>query len=80
MLEDKQRKAIHVTTRGGSYSEGSGSEFEMGDRDIRTILGFIGIHDVHTLKLELANVLQGEKLEKAREKSHQEARNLAKQF
>jgi len=80
LLADKPRKAVHVVTRGGAYGEGPAAQYEMGDRYVRTILGFMGIYDIHTLKLEMTNVLQGEQLENARSKAHEEARSLAKQF
>lgn len=74
------KKALHVVTRGGAYGEGPAADFEMGDRYIRTILGFMGVTDVQTLKLELTNVLQGEALEEARNTSNKEARKIAKEF
>jgi FMN-dependent NADH-azoreductase len=78
LLENK--KAIHIVSRGGAYNEPPGSEYEMGDRYLRTILGFMGVKDVQTLALDLTNVLQGEQLEEAREKSNEEARKIAKEF
>lgn len=80
LLKDKQRKAIHIVTRGGSYSEGPASAYEMGDKYIRTILGFMGIYDISTLNFELTNVLMGENLENAREDAHSRAKELAKTF
>lgn len=80
LLNDKPRKALHVVTRGGEYSSGQSVEHELGDKYIRTILGFMGIENVQTLKLELTNVLEGEALEKARSGSYEEARKMAKEF
>lgn len=45
------KKATHVTTRGGFYAEGPGAAYEMGDRYLKTILGFIGIQ-TETIVLE----------------------------
>lgn len=80
LLKDKQRKALHIVTRGGMYSEGPAKEFESGDKYIRTILGFLGVYDVDTLSLEMTNVLQGDALEKARDEANEKAVELAKKF
>lgn len=80
LLSDKPRKAVHVSSRGGMYSEGPAKEFDLGDKYVRTILGFFGITQVESLFLENANVLQGDDLQKAIEQSHQNARNLAAKF
>lgn len=47
----KGKKATHVTTRGGFYSEGAGASYEMGDRYLKTIFGFLGI-ETDTIVLE----------------------------
>ncbi|AGB42454.1 acyl carrier protein phosphodiesterase [Halobacteroides halobius DSM 5150] len=78
LLSDK--KAVHITARGGSYSEGPAVDFEMGDRYLRTILGFMGITDVATVTVENTNVLEGEELEHAVNSSVAEAKELAKEF
>ncbi len=80
LLADRPRKAIHIVTRGGMYSEGPAKEYELGDKYLRTILGFLGVYDVETLALENVNVLQGEDLRKAIETAHNEARELGKKF
>lgn len=80
LLADKGKKAVHIVSRGGAYSEGPGASYEMGDRYIKTILGFFGIYDVKTLALELTNVLQGEEFEKAANRSYEEARRMAREF
>lgn len=78
LLENK--KAVHIVSRGGAYDQEPASEFEMGDRYVRTILGFMGVKDIQTLAFDLTNVLQGEKLEEAREKINEHARKIAKEF
>jgi FMN-dependent NADH-azoreductase len=78
LLENK--KAVHIVSRGGAYDQEPASEFEMGDRYVRTILGFMGVQDIQTLAFDLTNVLQGEKLEEAREKINEHARKIAKEF
>ncbi|KLU67307.1 FMN-dependent NADH-azoreductase 2 [Desulfosporosinus acididurans] len=80
LLADKPRKAVHISSRGGVYSEGAAKEFDLSDKYVRTILGFFGINQVESLFLENANVLQGDDLRKAIDQSHQAARNLAANF
>ena len=46
LLENK--KAVYFVTRGGNYSTPPFSEFELGERYLRTILGFMGITDFTT--------------------------------
>lgn len=50
LLENK--KAIHIAARGGFYSEGPAADFEMGDRYIKTILAFFGVHDYTTIAID----------------------------
>ncbi|MTI46893.1 MAG: FMN-dependent NADH-azoreductase [Firmicutes bacterium] len=50
LLEGK--KAIHIVTRGGEYSTPPLSEFEMGDKYVRTIFGLFGVYDVDTFAIE----------------------------
>ncbi|TGE33584.1 NAD(P)H-dependent oxidoreductase [Desulfosporosinus sp. Sb-LF] len=80
LLSDKPRKAIHISSRGGMYSQGPAKEFDLSDKYIRTILGFFGINEVESLFLELTNVLQGDALKQAIDNSHEAARSLAAQF
>lgn len=46
------KKIIHFVTRGGSYSEEPLSKYELGDRYLRTLFGFLGISDFTTYALE----------------------------
>lgn len=50
LLEGK--KAMHIVTRGGNYSAPPMSEYEMGDKYVRTILGLFGVYDVSTIAVE----------------------------
>lgn len=50
LLENK--KAIHIVTRGGEYSEPPMSEYEMGDKYLRVLLGFYGVNDISTFAVE----------------------------
>ncbi|WP_368254869.1 FMN-dependent NADH-azoreductase [Clostridium paraputrificum] len=67
LLNDK--KAVHIVSRGGEYGD---APYEMGDRYLRTILGFFGIHDIETIAIENLDVagvdVQG-KIEEGIEKS-----------
>ncbi len=65
------KKAVHIVSRGGGYKD---APYEMGDRYIRTILGFFGIKDIETIAVENLDVigmdvdaLIGEGIDKAKE-------------
>lgn len=51
------KKAINITARGGKYSEGFLGFLEMGDKYLRTILGFLGIHDFNTIAAENLDIV-----------------------
>ncbi|OCL28010.1 FMN-dependent NADH-azoreductase [Orenia metallireducens] len=76
----KDKKVTYLVARGGKYSEGPAQDFEMGERYLRTILGFMGITDFSTVATELTNVLQGKELEKSVAASIEEAKKVAKEF
>lgn len=46
------KKAVFIVTRGGEYLKGPGTNFEMGERYLRTIFGFLGITDFTTIAAE----------------------------
>jgi len=48
----KGKKAYLVIASGGIYSEGPATAFDHADPYLRTILGFIGITDVETIRIE----------------------------
>lgn len=73
------RKAIHIVSRGGEYSQGPGVSFEMGDRYLRTILGFLGITDFTTISAEKLDVI-GEDVEGIVQNAIRTAENKAKDF
>ena len=50
----KDKKAVHIVSRGGEYVN---APYEMGDKYIRTILGFYGITDVETIAIENVDVM-----------------------
>lgn len=51
----KNKKAVHIQARGGIYSSGPAADFEMGDRYINTVLGFIGVTDKQSIIIEGVN-------------------------
>ena len=70
------KKAVHIVARGGEYAN---APYEMGDRYIKTILGFFGVADVETIAVENVDVIGvnvPEKVDAAKEN----ASALAKQF
>ncbi|SHI66512.1 FMN-dependent NADH-azoreductase [Parasporobacterium paucivorans] len=68
------KKAVNISGRGGDYSAGPAATFEMGDRYLRTILGFLGIIDFTTIAADGLDVIGndvdaivGAAIEKAKE-------------
>jgi FMN-dependent NADH-azoreductase len=51
------KKAVHIVTRGGMYSEGPASAYEMGDKYLRGLFGFLGISDFTTIAAEMLDVV-----------------------
>jgi FMN-dependent NADH-azoreductase len=73
------KKAVNITTRGGVYSEGPGAGYEMGDRYLRTILGFLGIVDFTTIFAEALDII-GNNTEKLVQDAVNMAVDKAKSF
>lgn len=71
------KKAIHIVTRGGNYSQNP--DFEMGDRYVRTLFAFLGICNFNTLVAEELDVL-GNNPDEIVGKAIEEAQLLAKEF
>lgn len=80
LLANQNKKAVYVVARGGEYTEGPAQEYELGDRYLRTIMGFMGITDFTTVATELTNVLQGEDLKNSINASIEKAKEDAKNF
>ncbi len=74
LLEDK--KAVHIVSRGGEYGD---APYEMGDRYLRTILGFFGIQDMKTIAVESLDVI-GADVEGKVEEGIKLAKDIAKLF
>ena len=70
------KKAIHIVARGGEYGD---APYEMGDRYIKTILGFFGIQDIETLAIENLD-LMGADVEGKVNDGLEKAKGLAKKF
>lgn len=73
------KKAVHIVSRGGAYSEGPAAAFEMGDRYLKTIFGFFGITDFTTIAADKLDVI-GEDVESIIGNAIKEAQATAKSF
>ena len=51
------KKAVHIVSRGGYYATEPYVNFEMGDRYLRTLLGFLGIKDFTTISADGLDVI-----------------------
>jgi len=72
----KDKKAVHIVSRGGEYGD---APYEMGDRYLRTILGFFGIQDTKTIAVESLDVV-GADVEGKVEQGIKVAKDTAKLF
>ncbi len=70
------KKAVHIVSRGGGYDN---SPYEMGDRYLRTILGFFGIKDIETIDIDNLDVM-GVNVKEKVEEGIEKAISLAKKF
>lgn len=70
------KKAVHIVSRGGGYDN---SPYEMGDRYLRTILGFFGIKDIETIAIDNLDIIGVNVKEKVKE-GIEKAISLAKKF
>ncbi|HAT4283639.1 TPA: FMN-dependent NADH-azoreductase [Clostridium perfringens] len=70
------KKAVHIVSRGGAYNN---SPYEMGDRYLRTILGFFGIKDIETIAIDNLDVI-GVNVEEKVKEGIEKATSLAKKF
>lgn len=70
------KKAVHVVSRGGEYTN---APYEMGDRYLRTILGFYGISDVETIAVENLDII-GADVEAKLNDIMLEAKKVAEKF
>jgi len=73
------KKAVNIVSRGGNYSSEPYSNFEMGDRYLKTIFGFFGITDYTTIAAENLDIV-GQDVEAVVGKAIKEAQDIAKRF
>ena len=73
------KKAVHIVSRGGHYMEGPATGFEMGDRYLRVLFGFLGIVDIETIAIEGVDVV-GADIEGIVAKSIKRSRVIAEDF
>ena len=72
----KDKKAVHIVSRGGEYAN---APYEMGDRYLRTILGFFGISEIETIAVENVDVI-GVNVQEKVEEGIKKANLLAQKF
>lgn len=73
------KKAIYISSRGGSYSIGPSEDFEMGERYIRTLFTFFGISEFQSIAAENVDV-QGVDVDKVINEAVEKAKTIAKNF
>ncbi|TDW08852.1 FMN-dependent NADH-azoreductase [Breznakia blatticola] len=78
LLDNK--KAVYLVARGGDYTTPQMADIEMGERYLRTVLGFMDIKDIETIACENTNVLLGDALTDAIHTSVEQAKKSAKSF
>lgn len=72
----KDKKAVHIVARGGEYGD---APYEMGDRYLRTILGFFGISEIETIAIENLDVI-GVNVQEKVEEGIRKAKSSAQKF
>ncbi len=70
------KKAVHIVARGGEYGNAA---YEMGDRYLRTILGFFGIKEIETIAIENLDLI-GADVQGKVEEGIKEAKRVAQEF
>lgn len=73
------KKVALLNARGGVYSEGPMAALEMSLNFMKTVLGFWGVQDLHTVVIEGHNAAPDQAQEIV-EKGLQEAKDLAAKF
>lgn len=73
------KKAVHIMATGGEYKTPPSSDFEMANRYLRTILGFMGVEDFQLISAQRLDIA-GEDLEKIISNALKEAEETAKRF
>lgn len=73
-------KVLHITSRGGIYSTSPMSEYEMGDRYLRTIMGFLGATNFTTVAVEAMGMLVSDQKQDAINEQVKKLKDLALTF
>ncbi len=73
------KKAVNITSRGGTYLEGPAAGYEMGDKYLKILFGFYGIYDFRTIVAEGLDVV-GADIEAIVQNAIKEAQVIAKTF
>jgi len=73
------KKAVHIVTRGGMYSEGPAAALEMGDKYLRGLFAFLGVTDFKTVAAEMLDVV-GTDVEGIMAKTIKKAVEVAKNY
>ncbi|CDZ25141.1 FMN-dependent NADH-azoreductase 2 [[Clostridium] cellulosi] len=73
------KKAVNITARGGEYSTGPNAAWELGDKYLKTILGFLGITDYTTIAANSLDIV-GVDTETIISKAISDARRIAETF
>ncbi|BAB07762.1 FMN-dependent NADH-azoreductase [Halalkalibacterium halodurans] len=77
LLTDK--KALHIQARGGIYSEGPATDFEMGHRYLTAIMNFFGVPSFQGLFIE-GHAAMPDKAQEIKEDGIRRAKELARTF
>ena len=72
----KNKKAVHIVSRGGEYAN---APYEMGDKYLRTILGFFGISEIETIAVENLDVI-GVNVQEKVDEGIRKAKSSAQKF
>lgn len=70
---------MHITARGGVYSQEPYASYEMADRYLRTILGFIGVCYITTIAAEGLDIV-GADIRSIVDRAKREAEEKARAF
>lgn len=73
------KKAVLISSRGGDYSHEPTSNYEMGERYLRTIFGFLGITDFTSISADSVDI-QGSDVSKIMQNAIEKANDVAKVF
>ncbi len=75
----QNKKALHIQASGGIYAEGPMQHMEHGNRHLKSVLSFIGVHDVENILIEGISYTPANASE-IKQKAIEVARQLAQTF